>query len=390
MKHIFDAWEHSQDAIGIFCDLSKAFDCVEHETLIRKLQHYGLSAKSLDLVLSYLSQRIQKVVVNRVQSCGTPVKLGVPQGSILGPFLFLVYINDLPSLVENQCDIVLFADDTSLIFKVNRQEEDQSHINETLKEVLKWFTANNLLLNASKTKCIKFSLPNVRQVNTIISVNGERLNLVDETVFLGLTLDRNLQWSPHISNLADKLSSAAYAVRRIRQYTTVETARLVYFSYFHSLMSYGILIWGRAADIETIFILQKRAVRSIYNLGSRDSLRDRFKEIDILTVASQYIYDVIIFTHKNFNSFRKVCDVHHFNTRNKNKLFFPKFRLKKVSRSFLGNCVKFYNKVPVDAWELPLNSFKRYIKNTLLKKAYYKIEEYLCDDITWPDLTEGT
>ncbi|KAI8423332.1 hypothetical protein MSG28_014346 [Choristoneura fumiferana] len=209
MKYIYDAWENSQDAIGIFCDLSKAFDCVEHETLIRKLQHYGLSAKALNLVKSYLSQRIQKVDINRTQSAGSAVKLGVPQGSILGPFLFLVYINDLPHLLEQKCNIVLFADDTSLIFKVNRQQEDPTHINETLAEALNWFTANNLLLNAAKT----------------------------------------------------------------------------------NIMSYGMLIWGKAADIETIFILQKRAVRSIYNLGSRDSLRERFKEINILTVASQYIHD---------------------------------------------------------------------------------------------------
>lgn len=386
MKHIFDAWEHSQDAIGIFCDLSKAFDCVEHETLIRKLEHYGLSGNALNLVMSYLSQRIQKVDINRVQSCGSPVKLGVPQGSILGPFLFLVYINDLPQLIENKCDIVLFADDTSLIFKVDRQQEDLSHINKTLTDVLNWFTANNLLLNAAKTKCIKFSLPNVRQVDTTIFLNGEKLDLVDETVFLGLTLDRHLQWSPHLSGLAGRLSSAAYAVRRIRQYTNVETARLVYFSYFHSILSYGILIWGKAADIETIFILQKRAVRSIYNLGSRDSLRERFKEIDIPTVASQYIHDVILYTHRNIESFKKMSDLHNFNTRNKHKLAVPRFRLQKVSKSFLGNCVRFYNKVPVDAWALPYNSFKTYIKSALLKKAYYKVEEYLCDGATWPSL----
>ncbi|XP_073947822.1 uncharacterized protein [Choristoneura fumiferana] len=307
MKYIYDAWENSQDAIGIFCDLSKAFDCVEHETLIRKLQHYGLSAKALNLVKSYLSQRIQKVDINRTQSAGSAVKLGVPQGSILGPFLFLVYINDLPHLLEQKCNIVLFADDTSLIFKVNRQQENPTHINETLAEALNWFTANNLLLNAAKTKCIKFSLPNVRQFETIISLNGENLKLVHETVFLGLTLDRNLQWSPHISGLAGRLSSAAYAVRRIRQFTNVETARLVYFSYFHSIMSYGMLIWGKAADIETIFILQKRAVRSIYNLGSRDSLRERFKEINILTVSSQYIHDCI---HTRISSPLKKCQTY--------------------------------------------------------------------------------
>lgn len=94
-----------------------------------------------------------------------------------------------------------------------------------------------------------------------------------------------------------------------------------------------------------------------------------------------------MFTHKNFNSFKKVSDIHNFNTRNKHKLLVPKFRLRKVSKSFVGNCVRFYNKVPVNAWKLPHNTFKRYIKNTLLKKAYYTVDEYLSDgNVTWPSL----
>jgi hypothetical protein len=166
----------------------------------------------------------------------------------------------------------------------------------------------------------------------------------------------------------------------------VETAHLVYFSYFHSIMSYGILICGKAADIDTIFVLQKRAIQSIYNLGSRDSLRERFKDIGILTVASQYILDVIMYTHKNINNFKKQSEVHNFNTRNKHKLVMPKFRLQKVKKTFMGNCISFYNKVPLDVWELSYCSFKRYIKNALLKKGYYKINDYLEDNGTWPTI----
>ncbi|KAI8433033.1 hypothetical protein MSG28_013900 [Choristoneura fumiferana] len=192
---------------------------------------------------------------------------------------------------------VLFEDDTSLMFKVNRQQEDPTHINETLAEVLNWFTANNLLLNAAKTKCIKFSLPNVRQFKTTISLNGENLKLVHETVFLGLTLDRNLQWSPHISGLAGRLSPAAYA---------------------HSVLRYA-------------------------DLGQGSRYRDRFKEINILTVASQYIHDVILYTHKNIGSFKKGSDVHDINIRNKHKLAVPKFRLRKGDS--LGNLVLVKNKL---------------------------------------------
>lgn len=383
IKHIFEAWEESRDAIGIFCDLSKAFDCVHHDILLGKLRHYGVSGHALSLLESYLSNRIQQVDINGERSSGSAVRMGVPQGSILGPFLFLVYINDLPDVVKNVHKIVLFADDTSLLFKVNRQQSDYDEVNNAIDKIVKWFTANNLLLNEKKTKCVKFSLPNVRQVPTNIYVKNEKLELVPSTVFLGITVDKGLQWGPHISKLANRLSSAAYAVRKIRQLTDVDTARLVYFSYFHSLMSYGILLWGHAADFNDIFVLQKRAVRAIYKMRPRDSLREKFKEINILTLASQFIFENIMYVKKNISNFKKNSDLHSVNTRNKNKLAQTISRLHKVTNTFMGLCIRFYNKVPRDIQELPYNKFKNVIKQKLCKKAYYRVNDFIDDTEPW-------
>ena len=193
--------------------------------------------EAADLVLSYLSNRQQKVNINGATSSGSLVKMGVPQGSIVGPFLFLVYINDLSYRMANLSDIILFADDTSLIFKIDRKDTDVLHVNDSLAVLSKWFAANNLLLNANKTKCIKFSLPNVPQVGLNLKLDGKKLVAITETIFLGITLDSKLQWGAHIRTLSGRLSSAAYAVRKIRQLTDIATARLVYFSYFHSIMS---------------------------------------------------------------------------------------------------------------------------------------------------------
>ena len=384
LKHIFTAWEEAQDAIGIFCDLSKAFDCVNHETLLLKLEHYGLGKLALSLVKSYLCDRQQHVQINGVNSHGLKVKMGVPQGSILGPFLFLVYINDLPFLLKNQPhNMVLFADDTSLIFKINRRAQDLDDVNNALLQVHNWFTANNLVLNGKKTKCIRFALPNVKSSNSDIVLNKEVLEFVDKTIFLGITLDSRLQWGPHLKALAGRLSSAAYAVRKIRQFTDVDTARLVYFSYFHSIMTYGILLWGRAADIESIFILQKRAIRAIYNLRRRDSLRDRFKEINIMTVPCQYIYENIMYVRKNLHLFSKRGDRHNYNTRNRDQLVQPGFRLAKVDSTFMGYCLKCYNKIPQNILELNETKFKTCIKRTLCKRAYYKLGDYIADSNAW-------
>lgn len=383
IDNIFDAWEDAMDAIGVFCDLSKAFDCVHHDTLVRKLRHYGVKDQALGLLESYLTDRVQMVDVNGKRSPGSSISMGVPQGSILGPFLFLVYINDLPYLVKAKHGLVLFADDTSLIFKVKRQQSNYDEVNNAISSIVNWFTVNNLLLNEKKTKCIKFVLPNVNPVTTDIFIKGQRLDLVQSTVFLGITLDAKLQWDPHINKLSNRLSSAAFAVKKIRALTDVDTARLVYFSYFHSLMTYGILLWGHAANANSIFILQKRAVRAIYRLGPRVSLREKFKEINILTFVSQYIYDNLVYVKRNITNFQKYSDIHNFNTRNKDKLVAYVSRLHKISNSFKGNCIRYYNKVPTDIKNLPLDKFKIIIKQKLYKKGYYRISDYLEDRCPW-------
>lgn len=137
----------------------------------------------------------------------------------------------------------------------------------------------------------KCMLPSAREFPTKIMLKDDIVQFVDSTIFLGLHIDSSLQWRPQIDALAVRLSSAAYAVRTIRYISDEDTARLVYYSYFHSIMSYGISLWGRAADIQIFFVLQKRAVRAIYKLKPRDSLGELYKEINILTVISQYIYD---------------------------------------------------------------------------------------------------
>ena len=203
------------------------------------------------------------------------------------------------------------------------------------------------------------------------------------TLFLGITLDSKLQWGAHIAYLSARLSSAAYAIRKVRGLTDVDTARLVYFSYFHSVMSYGILLWGRAADIQSIFVLQKRAVRAIYQLGTRVSLREKFKEIGIMTVASQYIYVNIIHVRQNIQLYSKYSDAHNINTRGKHKLCVPYSRLHKVHNSFVGLSIRFYNKIPVDILSLPYDLFKKKLKSQLISKAYYSVDDYFNDKNLW-------
>lgn len=384
VESIYESWENSMDGLGIFCDLSKAFDCVNHDILLQKLHHYGVREDALGLMKCYLVNGEQSVDVKGVLSNARGVTIGVPQGSILGPFLFLVYINDLPYLVEKSADIILFADDTSLMFKVNRNVKDIDVVNNTLNLIQNWFSVNNLMLNPDKTKCVKFSLTN-NCAFPAIHIDSKVLNLTKKTKFLGLTLDSKLQWGPHIADLSGKLSSAAYAVRKIRECTDVKTARIVYYSYFHSLMSYGLLLWGNAADANSIFLLQKRAVRAIYYLKARESLREKFKTINILTMPSLYIYMNIMYARKNLHKFKLSSEVHSHDTRHKHKIVVARTRLSKINKSFVSNCVRFYNILPDHIVNLQENAFKNTIKRILMEKAYYKTDEFLADIRSWQD-----
>ena len=165
--------------------------------------------------------------------------------------------------------------------------------------------------------------------------------------------------------------------------TDIATARLVYFAYFHSIMSYGVLLWGSAADVDSIFILQKRAICAIYKMGPRESLRNKFKEIDILTLPSLYILESILYVRKNLGLFKIRSDFLNINTRSKTEIVLPKFRLTKTSKSFLVNSIRFYNKLPKPVTELSDGKFKTLIKRVLIKKAYYKIKDYVEDKVVW-------
>ena len=148
-------------------------------------------------------------------------------------------------------------------------------------------------------------------------------------------------------------------------------------------MTYGILLWGHAVNANSIFTLQKRAVRTIYKLAPTASLREKFKEINILTFVSQYIFENLVFVRRNIVYFKKNSDSHNFNTRNKDKLASHVSRLHKITNSHIGNCIWFYNRVPVEIQHLPLDKFEVIIKQKLYKKGYYRISHYLEDKYPW-------
>jgi hypothetical protein len=228
---------------GNFCDLNKAFDCVNHKVLLSKLKFYGIVGKVNTLLESYLYGRYQRVVTNKksVHLSWGKIVSGVPQGSILGPLLFLFYIHDLPVIMKSNSIPILFKDDTSIIVKNSNRTKYGNELTLIFNNINEWFKANYLTLNLDKTHFMQFSAKNRNPMNMFTSYNNSQISSIADIKFLGLMIDSTLSSKGHIELLMSRLSSAIYAVRAIKLYTSLESMRSVYFPYFHSIMTYGLI-----------------------------------------------------------------------------------------------------------------------------------------------------
>ena len=287
---------------GIFCDLQKAFDCVNHDILLSKMEFYGISGKATNLIKSYLQDRRQRTLVDcdsrKYYSEWDCITDGVPQGSILGPLLFLLYVNDIPSVISDTSKPVLYADDTSLIITNSNSQMFEKNINTAILQLNKWFSSNRLSLNLEKTHYMQFLTKNSRATDLHISYENRQISRVHSTKFLGLEIDENLSWHCHIDQMIPKLKKVTYVIRSLKLLLPVKTLQMVYFSIFHSLISYGIIFWGSSTYSNIIFKTQKRIVRIITNSGNKDSCRNLFKELRILPLQSQYIFSLLMFVVK--------------------------------------------------------------------------------------------
>ena len=229
---------------GIFIDLEKAFDTVNHSILCEKLNYYGLRGNVNNLIQSYLSNRKQFVSIDGVNSNTLNVNCGVPQGSSLGPLLFLIYINDFRFCL-NRTETGHFADDTYILYGSKKLKTIETVINTELKLVSNWLRLNKLSLNATKTELILFRSKR-KQMNCEISIklNGFKLKPSDNVKYLGMFHDKYLSWDFHIHKLSNSLSRATGILSKLRHNAPRSVCINVYFALFYSHMYYGACIWG--------------------------------------------------------------------------------------------------------------------------------------------------
>ena len=276
---------------GIFIDLEKAFDTVNHQILLSKLYRYGIRGVSNKWFHSYLSNRHQKDSLNGESSSRLPITCGVPQGSIYGPLLFLIYINGMHHAMKFST-IYRFADDTNLLYSCKYFKILRKSLNTDLALLYEWLCANRLSLDASKTEFIVFQ-PLCHKANherLILKLHHSKLFEASKIKYLGLILDNKLSWKWHIAELSKKLSSDLGMLYKIRNFCPLPVLRSLYFSIFNSHLSYGLAVWGNAhrSLISKIKSLQKRAIKCIASSNEvHKHINDMHYNLNILTVDHQ-------------------------------------------------------------------------------------------------------
>ena len=295
---ITKSFEESEYAIGIYLDLRKAFDTVDTEILLKKLDKYGIRSKSLDILTSYLQGRKQCVKINDNISDFREVRIGVPQGSILGPTLFSLYINDLPKISPDMT-CLLYADDTAIILKQKNIDDLQNNVHQIMPKLSLWLAANYLSLNITKTFTQHYSLatPNFR---VDVRINGSSINEKDDVLYLGVIIDKSMKFSSHIKQVANTISRNIGVISRIRYYIDPKIAYLLYNSMILPYLNYCCMIWGinYASQLQNLTVLQKRAVRLILKVYPPTSSQPIFKEYKILKIPDLAKTQMILVMHR--------------------------------------------------------------------------------------------
>lgn len=384
ITHVYEALENYELPCGVFLDLSKAFDCIDHTILLKKLFDYGIRGIPHNWIKSYLLNRKQIVEIKsnnqRMRSGPLVASRGVPQGSILGPIFFIIFVNDFSSAIYNpSVNIVQYADDTNIIFKAPNIDDLEINGNEIMVKATNWFVRNKLCLNNDKTNCILFrnstrlALPDSLGIRSLPPIQFS-----NSTKFLGILIDSSLKWEHHIKYICGKLSKVCYCLRIMNLYINIVIKKTIYFSCFQSVISYGIVFWGACKDTNRVFLNQKQAIRIMFNMKFRESCRSVFRKHKILTVAALYIYECVCFVKNYPTYFANYSFTHNHGTRLKHNFKYPNHRLTLTHKSALYMCLKLYNSLPNNLKIITSNyKYKTAVYNYLCDIEPYNISEYL-------------
>ena len=365
----YDLIDGGDTGCSIFLDLKKAFDTVDHDILITKLYSMGIRGVGLELFKDYLSNRHQCVDISGTLSSLQPISCGVPQGSVLGPTLFLVYINSI--VYASSFEITLFADDTHLFISATNTVALQQIINIEMTKIFNWLLINKLSINPNKTQILIFNQPRLTPHTLHVKLNNVMIFPSASAKYLGVMFDDKLTWKHHVEYVVGKLSRSLGILYRVNNLLPRDTLRTLYFAIFHCHLFYGISLWGFAnkQDIKRIQVLQNKAVRLLAGVSLHANLNPIFVSLRILNIQKIRDFEICKFMYRfnhgqisqNFaNFFIPTKSIHNYNTRFSSSLSYsiPRIHKEKCKHSLRFSGTKLWNEIPIAIRSLPFHLFK--------------------------------
>lgn len=384
-NNCIDAVEAGETVMACFADLSKAFDCVDPEKLLTKLSLLGVKEKALNWFKSYMTDRHHFTEILQesnskfkfIRSDRRLVTCGVPQGSVLGPILFLIYINDITDVIPEN-NLFIFADDTTLVTRHKNCDELELDTYLKMNTLSQYFAANSLKLNPDKTRLICIQTHQRKLSNTQIGgllIGGTEVNVEESANLLGVTLDGCFNWSGQLGDIESRLAKAIFVIRRLSVLKNQALLKNVYHCLLESHISYSIVLWGSTkGNLEKILKWQKKAIRGMLGLPPQTHCRELFRQLGILTAPSLYIFEISVYI-KNRNPLQ--THTHNHNTRHKH-ISAEHHRLTFYEQKPLYAGQKIFQILPEHIRTIDtMHKFKIELKTFLFEKAYYSLHEFL-------------